>query len=273
MPLDRHEKILSKINRAGKGLEIGPSYSPVAPRSAGFDVEILDHLSQAELVEKYSKANVNLSAIERVDYVWKGESYQELTGKSGYYDWIIASHVIEHTPDLVGFLKDCSGLLKESGVLSLVVPDKRYCFDHFRPVTGLARIVDAHLWNKSAIHSPGTIAEALINSVKKNGAIAWHAGTPGEYQMVYTPSDARFHMERVLKEHAHLDEHAWCFTPSSFRLIMMDLASICLLELKETGFHPTEGIEFFVSLSKRGAGPGCSREDMMRASLAEASAL
>ena len=40
--------------------------------------------------------------------------------------------MIEHTPDLIAFLADCDAVLKDTGVLSLVIPDKRYSFDRFR---------------------------------------------------------------------------------------------------------------------------------------------
>ena len=67
--MDRLEKILAKVNAHGKGLEIGPSFAPIAPRRAGFDVKILDHLSRNQLLEKYINANVNLENIEEVDFL------------------------------------------------------------------------------------------------------------------------------------------------------------------------------------------------------------
>src|SRR5690606_31563971 len=42
--LSRNEKVLYGLNSRGKGLEIGPSHNPIAPKVDGFDVEILDHL-------------------------------------------------------------------------------------------------------------------------------------------------------------------------------------------------------------------------------------
>lgn len=69
------------------------------------------------MITKYKDHHVNLNNIEEVDFVWRDENYSELTGKSKYYDWIIASHVIEHTPDLIGFLNDCDAILKDEGVI------------------------------------------------------------------------------------------------------------------------------------------------------------
>lgn len=137
--MDRKEVLLSAIDRNGVGLEIGPSHNPVAPKREGFNVSIIDHLSKSELIKKYQNSGVNLAAIEEVDYIWRGERYADLVGQRECYDWVIASHVIEHSPDLIGFLQSCAEVLKPEGVLSLAVPDARFCFDQFRPITVCVR--------------------------------------------------------------------------------------------------------------------------------------
>ena len=124
------------IDKNGRGLEIGPSFNPIAPKRKGYKVEIIDHLSRADLIAEYADAQISLYAIEEVDFIWKGEPYTELTGKRHFYDWVIASHVVEHMPDLIGFLNDCDHVLTVDGVLVLVIPDKN-CFDHFRPLPAL----------------------------------------------------------------------------------------------------------------------------------------
>src|SRR6266850_1470518 len=142
--MDRKDKALLHIDKNGHGIEIGPSHNPLAPKKEGYNVHIIDHLSREQLIAKYNDHQVNLENIEEVDFVWGGETYLELTGRPKYYDWIIASHVIEHAPDFIGFLIDCDEILKHDGVISLIVPDKRYCFDHYRPVTGISKIIDSH---------------------------------------------------------------------------------------------------------------------------------
>ncbi len=77
--MTRNEYALFHINKSGFGLEIGPSHNPIAPKSAGFNVEIIDHLSKEALLKKYTGHGVNLNNIEEVDFVWAGESYKELT--------------------------------------------------------------------------------------------------------------------------------------------------------------------------------------------------
>jgi len=97
--MSRNNILLASINKEGRGLEVGPSHRPAAPRREGYQVEIIDHLDREGLLAKYRDHNLDLDAIEEVDYIWSGQSYAELTGKTDHYDWIIASHVIEHTPD------------------------------------------------------------------------------------------------------------------------------------------------------------------------------
>lgn len=261
--MHRKDIILRHVRKDGKGIEIGPSHNPVAPKREGFDVDILDHLSREELIEKYHNHGVNLENIEEVDYVWHGESFQELTEKSEHYDWIIASHVVEHTPDLISFLNDCASILKNDGVLTLAVPDKRYCFDHFRPITGISKIIDSHL-QKAKIHSPGNVAEYFLNVTSKGGQIAWNDKTSGEYQLLHGLKDAISGMDVVNKHHAYLDIHAWCFVPHSFRLMIEDLQSLDLISFREIDFQATIGHEFFITLSKNSTGPGKSRLEMIQ---------
>lgn len=89
-PMTREQKILECVKRNGIGLEIGPSHNPIAPKSAGFRVHTLDHLSRAGLIEKYRTHNVDVDRIEEVDFIWHGQPFAELTGKRKQYDWIIA---------------------------------------------------------------------------------------------------------------------------------------------------------------------------------------
>lgn len=260
--MSRKNKILRHITKNGHGIEIGPSHNPVAPKKEGYNVHIIDHMTREQLINKYNDHHVNLKNIEEVDFVWQGQPYSELTGKSKHYDWIIASHMIEHTPDLIGFLYDCDTILKDDGVISLVVPDKRYCFDHYRPITGISKIIDNHfLENK--IHSPGMVAEYYLNVVSKAGNIAWDSHTTGKYNFVRSIEDALQGMESVLKENAYLDIHAWCFVPHSFRLIIHDLYCLGLIPFQEVEFFTTEGCEFHVTLSRKGKGIGRSRLEIL----------
>ncbi len=262
--MSRRDRILPFVDKAGLGIEIGPSHDPLAPKREGYRVHVIDHLTREQLVVKYATQPVAHDRIEEVDFVWSGQSYAELTGRPHGYDWIIASHMIEHTPDLIAFLANCEAVLKDTGVLCLVVPDKRFCFDRFRPVTGLARVIDANVAGQR-VHSQGAVAEYFLNVVRKGGELGWDATRSGTYDFVHGLEDAKTGIREVRDNAAYLDVHDWCFVPHSFRLILADLHALGYTALREVAFHPTEGFEFYAILGRQGKGPEMERIELLRA--------
>jgi predicted SAM-dependent methyltransferase len=233
------------------GLEIGPSHNPIAPKKKGFNVHVLDHASASDLRKKYAEHPINLDNIEEVDFVWNGQRLHELIGRTQCYDWIIASHVIEHTPDFVSYLQQCEELLKPDGLLSLVVPDKRYCFDCFSPISSTGQVLDAYA-EKRVRPSPGQIFDYVANSAKRKGEIAWTAdGEGGADALAHTLGEARDHWaDALLSASEYVDIHAWRFTPAAFRLVISDLASLGLTGLEIKSEFDTKGCEFYVTLGK-----------------------
>lgn len=263
--LTREEKLLLHLKKGGIGVEIGASHAPIAPKRAGYNVQIIDHATRDELIAKYENENVKLENIEDVDFVWRGESYAELTGKRNYYDWIIASHVIEHVPNLVGFINGCDEILNGQGVLSLAVPDVRFCFDHFRPISGLSKVIDAHYQNHT-VHTPGSIAEFNLNLVERDHEPGWAENTLLRDE--YTFRNSREAVVELLNDaparDRYVDCHAWCFTPHSFRLLMQDVFDLGLIAMREIGFFPSEGCEFYIALSRNGKGSGMTRLELLK---------
>jgi SAM-dependent methyltransferase len=252
--MDRNELLLSLIDLSGIGLEIGPGYNPLVPKSSGRRVETLDHATADELRERYrNAASVDLSRIEEVDYVSDGRSLVEVINKTACYDYIIASHVIEHTPDMLGFLQDCDALLKPDGVLVLAVPDKRRCFDVLQSLTSTGMVLQAHVERRTR-HAPGQIFDHIAYDALRDGAAGWGAGADGSLKFVHELALAHFAFRQAVSSTTYMDAHVWRFTPSSFRLILSDLCETGELRLREQFFAEREGLEFFVSLSRRGAG-------------------
>src|SRR6516162_6394394 len=122
--MDRVAQILSTTQRTSRILEIGPSHAPIAPKAAGWNSFVIDHATQAQLRAKYRAWGLNIDAGGLADAV-PAEFH-------GTFDTIIASHVIEHVPDFVGFFIAARKLLKPTGTLALAVPDLRFCFDFFQ---------------------------------------------------------------------------------------------------------------------------------------------
>ena len=102
--------------------------------------------------------------------MWRGEPLDELLGEARY-DWIIASHVIEHMPDLVAFFRQAARLLKPGGSLSLVIPDKRYCFDYFRWPSTTGDVLQAFAEQRRR-HPAGVVFEYVAQIVKRGGEVS-----------------------------------------------------------------------------------------------------
>lgn len=244
----RENKILWAVDIKGRGLEIGPSHSPITPKRDGYNVDIVDHLDADGLKQKYVGQNVDLESIEVVDFVWNGEDLVELTGGLQKYDWIIASHVIEHIPDLVSFLQQAERLLKANGCLSLVLPDKRYCFDHFSATSQTGDILDAfHARRKRP--SPGQVFDHHANAAKRNEQLTWASGVQGPMSLIHSALDAKTQWQRADIQGEYIDVHCWRFTPASFGLILSDLRALGLVGLSIARSFDTTGCEFYITLT------------------------
>jgi SAM-dependent methyltransferase len=251
--MNRLDKLLFAIDRKSRILEIGPSYNPAAPKAAGWQTHVLDHASQAELRAKYADHNVSCDKIEPVDFVWREGAIHDAvpTDLHGRFDACIASHVIEHVPNPVVFFQSLDRLLTQEGVLSLAVPDKRYCFDFFRPLTLAAAWIEA-FERESIRHSRRNLLEYFAYHVYNGKRFEW-----GQYDAVnlHLPGELMWGKSRAddagpSELDPYVDCHAWCFTPSSFSLLILELNHMELIGFRVDRLFPTAGCEFIVSLRK-----------------------
>lgn len=252
------------IDRDGLGLEIGPLHRGIAPKREGYRVEILDHSDTDSLHKKYEKDPlVDHSMIEEVDHVSDGISLLQTINQRERYDWILASHVIEHVTDLIGFLNDCDALLRPGGSLVLAVPDKRFCFDARRPLSTVGQILQAHHERRTR-HPPGVVFDHVASFVRRAGLAAWSEGQPGELMPENTLEQAYSLFQQAATDDTYHDVHGWVFSPSSFRLAIQSLRRLDLVPLREDEFRPTYGCEFFITLSRSGAGCPIEPDELVR---------
>lgn len=271
-PRDRRDMILEHVDLDGLGLEIGPSYNPLVPKWKGYRVETIDHADATHLREKYRALTQDVSRIEEVDYVSGGASIFKSIGKPGRYDYIVASHVIEHVPDLLGFFKDCERLLKPAGRLSLAIPDKRFCFDIFQTLTTTGHVLETHA-NNACRPSPGVLFDFIANFGKRGEHIAWAHDDRTEPHFVNDISQAKAQFDRACGSQEYVDAHVWRFVPSSFRLILSDLHALGEISLREFFFAAPGGFEFYITISRDAGVPLPDRLTLAKQSCAEQAAL
>ncbi len=253
--MDRRAWLLDGLKPVSRLVEVGASYNPIAPKAAGWRTHVVDHAPQEELRAKYSALGVDPAEIEPVDTVWAGGRLHEAVPDSlaGQFDAIIASHVIEHIPDLVGFLASAERLLTPSGVVALAVPDQRYCFDVFKPLTTTGDVLEAHAAGRS-VHGRRTLWNQLAYSVTMGGRGAWGQEPTRDLRFTDRFGSARSAMEtfRDDPDAPYRDCHAWQFTPSRFRLTILELGQLGLVDWRIDALDKPWGAEFLCRL-RRGA--------------------
>jgi len=263
----REEFVAQTLDKGQFGLEVGPSYNPTLRRADGWNVETIDHASADELREKYAHM-IDTSQVEDVDYISDARPMHEVIARRGEYDFIFASHVIEHIPDMIGFFQSCEQLLKPAGRLILVVPDKRRCFDVMQARTMTGDILEAHRQGATR-HSPGRAFDFLSNRADMGGHQIWESHWAQKFNLSFhfsqTIEQAKQAYDEAVNGADYVDIHAWRFVPSSFRSIMQDLERLEMTKLREVFFESTNRCEFYFTASPGGAGCPLDRMGLNKA--------
>lgn len=241
-----------------RGLEIGPLASPVVRKDEG-EVLYIDHTDAQGLRAKYARdpgMQDRLADIVDVDYVMQpGQSLSEVVNPAPPFDYVIASHLIEHIPDIVGWIQDVASVLRQGGFLYLVIPDKRFCFDINRSITEVADVIDAHL-RRLTRPSYGQVYDAFSKAISVDCTAVWE-GTV-DYSTVKRSDcedsdvSAFEYCRSVLDSDQFVDIHCHVFTPRSFLQIADALVRLRLIDFEISSFLPTERdtFEFAVSLRR-----------------------
>jgi hypothetical protein len=197
---------------------------------------------------------VDVAQIEEVDVIWDKPALHDCISPDQHhsFDYCIASHVIEHIPDPIRFLRSLETLFTPRGLLSLAVPDKRFCFDAFKPISTTADWLAAHSAHRSGLrHSAKSRYEnTAYNVVGPNEARAW-GQHPIDDLRIFSPlagAAAPFDQAAADADSPYQDCHAWYFTPSSFRLLLIELRALGKTRFVVESLSGAAGCEFFARL-------------------------
>lgn len=246
----RRERMLGPGGPRGRGLEIGALHAPVVNK-ADHDVLYVDYATTEVVRANRSDTLVDVADIQDVDIVWGETPLRDAVGQT--VDYVVASHVIEHVPDLIGWLRELHQVLRPGGVLGLAVPDKRFTFDAWRKDSTLAEAVEAHLTGRRR-PSLRQVFDACALSVPVDIGLAWRDGLdPGaaRAEVMGRIPGAYALAQNLLRSPRYTDCHCWVFTPASFLDLMEEFALLDAFPFAIEAFHPTEPdqIEFQLRLS------------------------
>ena len=247
----RRDKLLANLDiKNSFGLEIDALSGPLVRRDEG-SIMFVDHATTDEFKRKHAnEAMVASDDIVTVDAVWGAQSLQECVGPEKIFDYVIASHVVEHVPDIITWLSEVRQILKPTGFLRLAVPDKRFTFDYLRHVSLFHDAVDAYL-HKARTPLPRIVFEHFYYNRAVNCAKAWEGAIKREnlvptYSTEFALNTARSAFDPGL----YHDSHCWVFTPESFIRLCIDLVDVGLLQFSCDFLFdtPAKNFEFYVSL-------------------------
>jgi SAM-dependent methyltransferase len=135
--VEMHQQLAKRLR--GSGVEFGAGAHPF-PVSPDCRVQYGDRNTPAQLAERnYFDAGAKIA------FDFQSDIRDMVSIDDDSMDFIIGSHVIEHTPDPIGVLITAYCKLRFDGVLLLVVPDKEVTFDRLRSLTTLDHLLSDYL--------------------------------------------------------------------------------------------------------------------------------
>ena len=235
--IDSRTTFLQLFEGVENKLEIGPFDTPVFTDAYTDYADVLD---SDGLRERAIELGRNPEGVPEIRWVLPDGDHSQISGR---YDLVVTSHAIEHTPDLVRHLQDVGRLLRPGGRYALIVPDRRYCFDHFLPATTVAQVLAA--WNE---HRRRHTLESLIEHramTTHNDPVRHWAGDHGAPSV--TVDAVRELVRKYNDTTGYIDVHAWKFDPEGFLRVLESLGDLGLIPFEIERIHPTirNTFEFF----------------------------
>lgn len=255
IPPDRKVALCGLINLAtGVGLEFGPLTRPVVRPEEG-DVRYVDAMSTDELKEQFKADTTHPpDLLLPISYVWKGGPLAPIVGDQKFH-YALASHVIEHVPDVIGWMNSILEVLEDGGLLGLAIPDKRYSFDFLRPTTTTAMLIDN--WLRKPVRPTPLQVYDHFSQVTKVGLDELHALHQGEilpscYERHCTDEFSLSQARKALETDEYFNIHASVFSPGSFLKNIRDIIGLGILNAEVADFYdtPNNGQEFICVLRR-----------------------
>ncbi len=261
--MNRRDRITRHVSKAQRGIEVGPWFNGLTPKREGYDCLIMDVFDTATLRSRAAAdptiSDEQAALIEDVDITGSSVAIGNLVsarGEAGTFSYVLSSHNFEHLPNPIQFLQGCSEALCQTGILSMAIPDHRYCFDYFRPITRLSDWIQSFYIGQEqpslAQAFEGRLAFAHYTA---DGQKRYDLSSSVPATAVRCDVDLAdewvFWASRMQKEeasyreakHGYIDAHCSVFTPASFELLIRDCGYLGLTRFVVAEVS-SEGAEF-----------------------------
>ncbi|MDX1821388.1 MAG: methyltransferase domain-containing protein [Paracoccaceae bacterium] len=248
----RRLRIITGIDRATSGIEYGPLHRVVMTREMCPGVRYVDYKPREQLMAHYAHdPAVDVSLIPEIDIVTGGRQITEFVPEESI-DFAIASHVMEHVPDVIGWLEANLRLLRPGGRIALAFPDRRFCFDLAKQPTSFHEVVAAYLEKRTQPNFT-QICDHVINCRKVTPGEVWNGTlTPQNAPPVHATAAAVGLLRTLVHKTDYHDVHCWKFSDTEFMEMLGKIKQHFGLPFEVMSFYPTQRntTEFFASLIK-----------------------
>jgi SAM-dependent methyltransferase len=227
------EHFLKFVATEADTLEIGPFCNPLL---RGARVRYFDIADRDTLIQRAAALNCASTDAPVIDYV---APTGDMSIVDRQFDQVLSSHCIEHQPDLVNHFREVSRLLQSGGVYFLIVPDKRFCFDHYRSESTIADVLGAHIEQRRVHYAKSVLGMQLLAT--HNDPVAHWQGNHGR-QIIQERGLAGVNEaidQLIASANVYIDSHAWQFTPSSFKSLVTSLFELALTNLRVERVYST----------------------------------
>lgn len=234
-----------------KTLEISPWDNPFIK---GESVKYFDTMDAETLKNQALGASRSFNDVpNKIDFVSPNGDLSVINEK---FDVAFSSHVIEHCPNLVEHFQNVSKILNKGGLYILIVPDKRYCFDHYHSESTITEVLDAFFAKRKFPRLADVINSAY--TVTHNDPVRHWMGEHGErygYRTTFLEPDLKVEIMdeyffddgqeisqekllklvekyvKALKKGEYISTHNWRLTPDSFGYIVNLLNKLGFIDL------------------------------------------
>ena len=174
-PVSDRQSFVELIAPSARVLEIGPF---AAPMLRGSNISYVDVMSTNDLRARAIQLGLDPEKVPEINWVSSGS---DLSVVRDQFNAVVSSHAIEHQPDIIGHLQQIGNLLLSGGRYFLLIPDHRYCFDHFFAPSSAQQMIDAHL-EKRTVHPDSAVIAHLAHTTHNDAVRHWQGdhGDPDE---------------------------------------------------------------------------------------------
>lgn len=249
----RQIRITAGIQHESSGIEYGPLHRSLMPRDLYPKVRYVDFQSREQLVKHYEKdPNVDVSLIPEIDIVTGGRTITEFVDAESI-DFVVASHVLEHVPDFIGWLETNLRLLRPGGRIALAFPDRRFCFDLSKQPTSFHEIVAAYLEQRTQPNFT-QICDHIINTRKVTPVEVWNGTLTSENApCIHALPGALTILGALAQKKEYHDVHCWKFSDAEFMETIRNVKLHFSLPFDLISFYPTQRntTEFYATLLRQ----------------------